>query len=250
MDEIIESMANSMSLTEGEKKGITITEVDTANLREKNGCCLLGKLMLERRIQNEAFKSLMTTLWKTLADLAFKELYDNLWLLEFSNKADKRCIMEDRPWLFDRSILVLLKELDVNIPHMQMDFSKDLFWVQVHYMPLICMNQEVGLQIGQSLGTVEDIDVTGDGVGWGRCLRLRVYIDISMPLKRGRALVLNPLDMKNCHGFAIIVEECFANKACIGRTSFRLNNNASSRSWGAWIQAEDLRGKKEGQLKG
>jgi hypothetical protein len=118
MDEIIESMANSMSLTEGEKKGITITEVDTANLREKNGCCLLGKLMLERRIQNEAFKSLMTTLWKTLADLAFKELYDNLWLLEFSNKADKRCIMEDRPWLFDRSILVLLKELDVNIPHM------------------------------------------------------------------------------------------------------------------------------------
>jgi hypothetical protein len=184
-------MANSMSLTEGEKKGITITEVDTANLREKNGCCLLGKLMLERRIQNEAFKSLMTTLWKTLADLAFKELYDNLWLLEFSNKADKRCIMEDRPWLFDRSILVLLKELDVNIPHMQMDFSKDLFWVQVHYMPLICMNQEVGLQIGQSLGTVEDIDVTGDGVGWGRCLRLRVYIDISMPLKRGRALVLN-----------------------------------------------------------
>jgi hypothetical protein len=146
--------------------------------------------MSNRRIQNEAFKSLMTKLWKTMGDVAFKELHDNLWLLEFSNMAYKRRIMEGRPWLFNRSILVL-KELDVNIPPMHMDFSKALFWVQVHDMPLICMNREVGLRIGQSLSIVEDTNVAGDGVGWGRCLRLRVYIDISMPLERGHVLVLN-----------------------------------------------------------
>jgi hypothetical protein len=146
--------------------------------------------MSNRRIQNEAFKSLMTKLWKTMGDVAFKELHDNLWLLEFSNMAYKRRIMEGRPWLFNRSILVL-KELDVNIPPMHMDFSKALFWVQVHDMPLICMNREVGLRIGQSLSIVEDTHVAGDGVGWGRCLRLRVYIDISMPLERGHVLVLN-----------------------------------------------------------
>jgi hypothetical protein len=41
-----------------------------------------------------------------------------------------------------------------------MDFSKALFWVQVHDMPLICMNRDIGYRIGESLGTVEEVDVT------------------------------------------------------------------------------------------
>lgn len=98
--------------------------------------------------------------------MAFKEIHDNVWLLEFSNMADKWRVMEGRTWLFDRSVLVL-KEVDEDIPPLQMDFSKVLFWVQVHDMPLTCMNREVGIRIGQSIGMVEDIDVTGDGVGWG-----------------------------------------------------------------------------------
>jgi hypothetical protein len=104
--------------------------------------------------------------------------------------ADKQRVNEGRPWLFDRSVLVL-KELDENIPPLQMDFSKALFWIQVHEMPLTYMNREAGLRIGQSIGIVDDVDVTGDGVGWGRCLRIKVYINLTKPLERGRALVIN-----------------------------------------------------------
>jgi hypothetical protein len=32
-------------------------------------------------------------------------------------------------------------------------------------MPLACMCKEVGLQIGASLGTVEEVDTNEDGVG-------------------------------------------------------------------------------------
>jgi hypothetical protein len=72
-----------------------------------------------------------------------------------------------------------------------MDFTRALFWILVHDMPLTCMTQEVGLWIGAFLGTVEEIDVEGNRVGWGRCLRLRVFIDITKPLDRGRALIVN-----------------------------------------------------------
>jgi len=64
--------------------------------------------------------------------------------------ADKRRVKEGHPWLFDRSVLVL-KVIDENIPPLQMDFSKALFWVQGHDMPLTCMNREVGFWIGQSM---------------------------------------------------------------------------------------------------
>lgn len=53
------------------------------------------------------------------------------------------------------------------------------------------MNRDVGYKIGASLGVVKDVDVTDDVVGWGRCLRIRVLLDLTKPLDRGRALTLN-----------------------------------------------------------
>lgn len=46
----------------------------------------------------------------------------------------------------------------------------------------------MGSKIGESLGELEDIDVAGEGAGRGRCLRIRVTIDLSKPLEQGRAL--------------------------------------------------------------
>lgn len=48
----------------------------------------------------------------------------------------------------------------------------------------------VGVKIGESMGEIEDVDVAGDGSGWGRCLRIRVWIDLGKPLERGRGLNL------------------------------------------------------------
>jgi hypothetical protein len=177
MEELIGSLGDSISLMEGERQGLIITEDETAELHLKSGRCLVGKLMSERRVHKEAFQSMMSKIWKTLESVHFKELHDNLWLLEFGNESDKRRIKEGRPWLFDRSVLVL-KELEEHIPPTQMEFSHALFWVQGHDMPLLCMNSDIGYRIGESIGKVEEVDVTGDGVRWGRFLRIRVHIDL------------------------------------------------------------------------
>lgn len=72
-----------------------------------------------------------------------------------------------------------------------MQFTHSPFWIQVHDLPLVCMTKVVGNKIGESLGDLEDVDVAGDGTGWGRCLRIRVQIDLQRPLERGRAIHLN-----------------------------------------------------------
>ncbi|XP_062152170.1 uncharacterized protein LOC133860613 [Alnus glutinosa] len=252
MEGLIESMSEGLKLSEGERKEITITESDTADLRGRSERCLLGKLMSDRRIQKEAFKTLMSRLWKTIETVAFKEIQDNLWLLEFSNRADKRRVLEGRPWLFDRSLLVL-KEIDEDISPSQMDFSKALFWIQVHDMPLTCMNREVGLRIGQSIGDVEDIDVTGDGVGWGRYLRIRVSVDITKPLERGRAIVLNGKSIWVLLKYEKLPQFCYhcgriyhEDKACPRKSNFRINEEVSAKAWGVWLRADGLHLRKEG----
>jgi hypothetical protein len=123
-------------------------------------------------------------------------------------------------------------------------------------MPLSCMNREVGFQIGQSIGIVENIDVTGDGVGWGRCLRVRVYVDITKPLDRGRALVVNGKSLWVSFKYEKLPQFCYhcgriyhVDKPCTSKTSFCINENVSAKSWGAWLRVDDLRYKNEGLLK-
>jgi hypothetical protein len=173
MEELVGKLGGSMRLLEREMTSIVITEDDTADLRLKNGRCLIGRIMFERRIQKEAFRAFMACLWKTSGKVTFKELHDNIWLIEFSTEADKRKVQEGCPWLFDRNVLIL-KEVEESIPLAQMDFSKSPFWIQVHDIPLICLNKEVRYKIGGIIRKVEEVDVNGGGIGWGRCLWIRV----------------------------------------------------------------------------
>jgi hypothetical protein len=59
----------------------------------------------------------------------------------------------------------VLYDFDGSIPPAQMKFTHSPFWIQVHNMPLICMNKAVGTEIGESLGVLEDVDVAGNGSG-------------------------------------------------------------------------------------
>jgi hypothetical protein len=55
-------------------------------------------------------------------------------------------------------------------------------------MPLACMGREVGLKIGSTVGVVEEVDTDKDEIGWGEYLRVKIQIDLTKPLPRGRKL--------------------------------------------------------------
>ncbi|XP_059429272.1 uncharacterized protein LOC132163092 [Corylus avellana] len=162
MAEELERMCNKISLTEGEKVGITVSEGDVEEIRAKGTNCLVGKLWIEKLVNKEAFKSVISRIWRTVGQVIFKELQDNCWLFEFAGRDDKRRVLEGRPWSFDRHALVL-NDFDGKTPPSQMQFRHSPVWIQVHDMPLLCMNRGVGIKIGASLGEIEDVDVAGDG---------------------------------------------------------------------------------------
>lgn len=57
--------------------------------------------------------------------------------------------------------------------------------MHLYQLPLFGMQKRVGEKVGRSLGTVEEVKVDDDEVGWGKKLRVRVKIDITKPLARG-----------------------------------------------------------------
>lgn len=47
------------------------------------------------------------------------------------------------------------------------------------------MNRVYGEKIGRSMGKVEAVDVDEKDIGWGHCMRIKIYIDLTRPLARG-----------------------------------------------------------------
>jgi hypothetical protein len=247
MAEDLERLCSNISLTDGEKIGITVTEGEIADIREKGANCLVGKLWTEKAVNKEAFKDVLSRIWRMVGRVIFKELQDNCWLFEFSGNEDKRRVLEGRPWSFDRFVLVL-NEFDGKTPPSQMQFRHSPIWVQIHDMPLLCMTKVVGEKIGASLGVLEDVDVAGDGVGWGRCLRIRVIIDLSNPLERGRALSIGGKSVWVSFKYEKLPLFCFhcgrivhEKQGCSVRRSPRVHVDERDKQWGIWLRADDLR---------
>lgn len=153
MADDIETLCGKISLTGGEKIGISITEGEVAEVREIGGRCLVGRIGDTIRVNKEAFRSVLSRLWRTVGSVIFKEVQENVWRFEFSSQ-EKNRIFEGRPWSFDRLILII-NEFDGSVPPSQMKFSHSPFWIQVHDLPLVCMTKGVGSKIGESLGVLE-----------------------------------------------------------------------------------------------
>lgn len=65
--------------------------------------------------------------------------------------------------------------------------------------PLKCRTKEIGRAIGSKLGEVLEVDVSEFGVQWGRCLRVRVRIDMTKKLVRGKKLTIEGGEGKWVH---------------------------------------------------
>ena len=107
------------------------------------------------------------------------------------------------------------------------------------------MNKSVGSKIGNSLGELIDIDVAGDGMGWGSYLRLQVVIDLMKPLDRGRALnwagKSSWVEFKYeklplfCFRCGYIVHDP---RGCPDIPNTRLSKE-ETKLWGSWLRAFD-----------
>lgn len=220
---------------------------------EKGAKCLIGRIWTDKKINKESFWTTLSRLWRTTDIISFKEIQDNLWIFEFSDEGEKERVMEGWPWSYERQIMVL-NDFDGQVPPSLMEFHQTPCWIQVHDMPLHCMSRAVGTKIGESLGVLEEVDVAGDGIGWGRYLRLRVRINIRKPLERGRNLLIGGKTVWVSFKYENLPTFCFhcgcilhGAKGYLVKSTGRMHNEEGTVGWGVRLRAEDPRRKTEGK---
>ncbi|KAK3211414.1 hypothetical protein Dsin_016120 [Dipteronia sinensis] len=121
-----------------------------------------------------------------------KVLYPSDWLTarlsSFSfckdlNAVDRRRVLSGSLWSFHRCLMVLEEPICVE-DISNMNFKQVKFWIQIHNVPLLCMNKEVALFLGGMVGEVKEIDVGPLGDCIEKCLPLRVVIEVGKPLQQ------------------------------------------------------------------
>lgn len=109
---------------------------------------------------------------------------DNLYAFGFKSEDDMTKIMGLSPWSI-MGCLMVLRKWEAQKTLEQLDFNYSPFWVQIQGLPLGFLNVRSGMKIAESLGDIiamEDPDGRGKPM---KFIRVRVWIDISKPLKKG-----------------------------------------------------------------
>ncbi|KAJ8450416.1 hypothetical protein Cgig2_002101 [Carnegiea gigantea] len=128
-------------------------------------------------------KSIFRNMWKRSKRLVIRELDSNLFAFQFFAAANKDYVLNEGPWAFDGSLLLLKRMTGLEVSS-EVVFSTARFWVKAYDVPgkkqTVSFAQILASHIGEFVGCY---DATMFGIDKALCFR--VDIDISNPLRRG-----------------------------------------------------------------
>jgi hypothetical protein len=120
---------------------------------------------------------IITEAWNTINEVEVAMIDKNVFLFTFKHEVD---VWDRRPWNFKG------KKYNPGCSLSEIDFSISDFWVQIHGLPLDRQNEVNLKRLGGILGTVLEVDLAGNGTRAGcRFVRVRVGLDVNLPLKTG-----------------------------------------------------------------
>ncbi|KAF4395825.1 hypothetical protein F8388_018099 [Cannabis sativa] len=167
VDSILHNMESSLVLSEKERAVHSFSDVDpSVELAEP-------RFFVVARCLSTAFNP--KTFTKKMG-----EFWSNIYKLR---------ILNGEPWHYFNHLILIHspKQLQNVVPE---DMSKVQFWVQIHRLPFLSKSRALAMKVGEWIG--EYIDVFEDSLyeGWGSFIRIRVKLDISHPLMRGKLVNL------------------------------------------------------------
>jgi hypothetical protein len=242
MMEELSSMWGKFSLREEENVGVSLEAPEVEPLVKRGRSCIVGKLIADRIIPKEYYKDPLTRIWRPMGELMFNVIGENLFIAEFEHGEDKSRILEGRPWIFD-GYLVSLADFDGLTPPKELKFERGSFWIRMYNLPLACMGKSTGEKIGASVGVVEEVDVWEDAAGWGEYLRVKVSIDLSSPLARGRMLHLQGRSTWVAFKFEKLPKFCYncgvikhGRSGCIEQGAGKKKGDEEGYPYGPWLR--------------
>ena len=150
---------------------------------------IAARFFTKRTLNIEAIARTFSPLWRSKKGFSIKNNGDHIILFSFDNEAEVDRILASEPWCFDKHLMALSK-IKKESSLEECNFNNVSFWVQIYDIPLRYRNKEVAEQICETLGVIQHPNDPPDCDG-GSFIRVRVSIDISLPLCCGRLITMD-----------------------------------------------------------
>ena len=82
----------------------------------------------------------------------------------------------------------MLKHFTSDVSSENFIFQRSPFWIRVFNIPIKSMNTIVGNYIANEIGIPLLVDAPKSGLAWGTFLYIRVDVNITKPLMRGKMI--------------------------------------------------------------
>lgn len=106
----------------------------------------------------------MCTIWNAVKRIKFFDLGENVSLTQFIDKSDKEKVFLNSPWSFDKQLVLFMDYVgDLQASWIKMNFAS--FRIRLYDLPLLGMNSDTICSVGESIGNVEDIDLSEQCLG-------------------------------------------------------------------------------------
>lgn len=127
--------------------------------------------------------------WRTKLGFEVKDVGNHTVLFVFGDEVDTDKVLMGEPWTYDKH-LVSFHRLVSNIPMKNLEFNRTMFWVQLHDLPLGDMNPHSASATGKIISEVQSGSAEWGSQDGSSYMRIRVQVDTSKPLCRGRKICL------------------------------------------------------------
>jgi hypothetical protein len=148
---------------------------------------LVGRFLTNRPIRVNMMMGKMGDIWQPGRGMDVEEAYPNLFVFRFFHQLDVQHILKQGPWSFDNHTLVL-NILPDDVDPRDVQLFNVPFWIQIHNLPSGFMSQKVGKNVGDYIGEFLEYDEKNDSLSWRKYMRIRVLIDVRLPLKKSKKI--------------------------------------------------------------
>ena len=161
----LEGLWNKLSPSEVEEIGVLYPK-DEISPRY----ILVAKFLTKRVVNIESVAQTFRPLWRSEKEVQINDMGDNILFFKFEDEYDLNKVMEHEPWTYDKH-LVVFEGVVENVPVSVLEFKYTTFWIQIHDLPIHCLNPEIRDTIGNSLRTPLHMADSEEG-GKGNNLRV------------------------------------------------------------------------------
>lgn len=216
---------------------------------------LIGSFASDKPVCSHIMKERLTSVWRPGRGVTIKELNEGRFLFQFNHKLDLERIIKGGPWFFDNYML-LLERIKPRVPLMNIPLQHIDMWVQAFNLPVGFMTEMIGKHLGNYIGEFLEYDDNNNTGFWRMYMRIKVWIDVTKPLKKERKVRLagggwNVVQFKYerlgvfCYLCGIISHiERFCNQI------FEMEEDNGERNWGEGGSRGETRTEKPNNLGG